>query len=53
MTLRNADAALTRLDHFFMKESPVHKTLRDLAHRLPQAGISYALIGGMALRARL
>ncbi len=49
MSLLNADVALTKLDQFFLKESPVHKTLRDLAHRLPEAGIAYAVIGGMAL----
>jgi Uncharacterised nucleotidyltransferase len=44
-----ADAVLGKIDEFFMKESPVHKTLRDLARRLPEHNIDYAVIGGMAL----
>jgi hypothetical protein len=32
-----------------MKTSDVHTTLRDLADRLKDAGIDYAVIGGMAL----
>jgi hypothetical protein len=32
-----------------MKTSDVHATLRELANRLKEAGIDYAVIGGMAL----
>ena len=49
MPVVDVDAALRRVDEFFMEQGPVHKTLRDLARRLPEAGVSYAVIGGMAL----
>lgn len=32
-----------------MGSSPVHKTLRDIARRLSEDQIDYAIIGGMAL----
>jgi len=47
--MRSADAVLERATRFFMKTSDVHATLRDLANRLRDAGIDYAVIGGMAL----
>jgi hypothetical protein len=34
---------------FFMKEGDVYETLRRLAARLKEAGLEYAIIGGMAL----
>ena len=34
-----------------MKRDDVHATLNSLSHRLEEAGIDYALIGGMALAA--
>ncbi|HJQ38462.1 MAG TPA: hypothetical protein VKB93_15090 [Thermoanaerobaculia bacterium] len=34
---------------FFMKADEVHDTLRRVTRRLEEAGIDYALIGGMAL----
>jgi hypothetical protein len=40
---------IERADQFFMKTDPVHRTLFDLARRLDEQGIAYALIGGMAL----
>lgn len=40
---------LRQIDDFFMKISPVHDTLRNLAFRLTQENIGYAIIGGMAL----
>jgi hypothetical protein len=43
------DGALQELDRFFMEEGPVHKTLRELARRLDEQGIDYAVIGAMAL----
>lgn len=49
MPVVDADSVLERIDEFLMKDSPVHKTVRDLSRRLPEAGIDYALIGGMAL----
>ena len=32
-----------------MKTDPVHITLNELARRLDEAGIDYAIVGGMAL----
>jgi len=34
---------------FFMGRGPIHETLRNLARRLDEETIDYALIGGMAL----
>ena len=34
---------------FFEKTGPVWETLRDLENRLQEAGIDYAIIGGLAL----
>lgn len=43
------DALLERVDQFFMAQGPVHKTMRNLARRLEDQSIDYAVIGGMAL----
>jgi hypothetical protein len=45
----DAEATIRRADRFFMKTDPVHQTLFNLARRLDQEKIDYALIGGMAL----
>src|SRR5260370_1224161 len=45
----DAEAIIRRADKFFMKTDPVHETLFNLARRLEEEGIDYALIGGMAL----
>ncbi|HUK90138.1 MAG TPA: nucleotidyltransferase family protein [Blastocatellia bacterium] len=45
----SAGALLRRADEFFMGEGPIYKTLRNLARRLSDEGIHYALAGGMAL----
>ncbi len=37
------------IDLFFMQQGKVYETLRRLAQTLPNAGIDYAVIGGMAL----
>jgi hypothetical protein len=37
------------IDLFFMQQGKVYETLQWLAQKLPNAGIDYALIGGMAL----
>ncbi len=37
------------VDLFFMQQGKVYETLRRLAQNLPNAGIDYAVIGGMAL----
>lgn len=50
--LQHADsvaAILKQVDDFYMKTGPVHETLRELARRLPEEGIDYAIVGGMAL----
>lgn len=36
---------------FFQGKDPVHQTMRRLARRLEKAGISYAIVGGMAVNA--
>jgi len=45
----SVDALLRSVDEFFMGEGPVHKTMRTLARRFPEAGIDYAIVGAMAL----
>ena len=40
---------ITDAGAFFMKTDPVHATLKELARRLDEAGIDYAIVGGMAL----
>jgi hypothetical protein len=42
---------LKEIDLFFQKKDPVHATMKRLARRLDKAGISYALMGGMAVNA--
>ncbi len=37
------------IDLFFMQQGKVYETLQRLAKNLPNAGIDYAVIGGMAL----
>jgi hypothetical protein len=39
------------IDMFFQGKDPVHQTMRRTARRLEKAGISYAIVGGMALNA--
>src|SRR5262245_61617258 len=43
------DQAIREAARFFMKTDPVHQTLREIAQRLDRLGISYAVVGGMAL----
>src|SRR5262245_23475882 len=40
---------LKEIGMFFEKRDPVHQTLRRLAQRLEKAGISYAVMGAMAV----
>jgi putative nucleotidyltransferase-like protein len=47
--INSATDALRQVDEFFMESSPVHKTLNDIARRLSEEQIDYAIIGGMAL----
>lgn len=43
------DSVVREADAYFMKEGPLHRTLRTLAERFRQEGIDYGLLGGMAL----
>jgi hypothetical protein len=42
---------LKEIDMFFQGKDPVHQTMRRMARRLERAGISYAVVGGMAVNA--
>lgn len=46
---RPVEDRLRDADDFFAGSGPIHSTLRRLADRLDREGISYALIGAMAL----
>src|SRR5579871_2685505 len=46
---RGGDAAIRQAASFFMQTDPVHRTLREIATRLDELGIPYAIAGGMAL----
>jgi hypothetical protein len=46
---RNLDWALREGSMHFEKDSAVHKTLQKITRRLEELGISYALVGGMAM----
>src|SRR6187455_213804 len=48
---RGGDAAMRQLGRFFMGDDPVHTTLRNIAKRLGELQIPYAIAGGMALNA--
>jgi hypothetical protein len=48
VTQSRADV-LQQVDEFFMSSGPVHQTLRNVARRLSDAGIDYAVLEGMAL----
>jgi hypothetical protein len=43
--------AVAAMCRFFMRDDPVHQTLRKIAARLDELGIAYAVAGGMALGA--
>ncbi len=43
------DSLLSKADEFFMGNGPIQKTMRAFARRLSEAGIDYALAGGMAM----
>lgn len=50
--LRRDDVdAVAATCRFFMEDDPVHKTLRNIAAKLEELGIPYAVAGGMALSA--
>ena len=48
-TIDSSIDVLQQADEFFMSTGPVHRTLSNVARRLSDAGIDYAVIGGMAL----
>ncbi len=45
---RGGDAAIQSASQFFMKNGPVHETLRRITAKLDELEISYAVAGGMA-----
>ena len=45
----SVEKVLQQVDDFFMKAGPVQETLRQLARRLTEQHIDYAVIGGMGL----
>lgn len=46
---RGGDLAIQCASQFFMKNDPVHHSLREIARRLEQLKIPYAVTNGMAL----
>jgi hypothetical protein len=44
-------ARLTEIDMFFQGTSPVHETMNRVVAKLEEAGIAYAIAGGMAVNA--
>jgi hypothetical protein len=42
-------SAVREATAFFMRDDPVHRTLTSIARRLDEAGVPYAVAGGMAL----
>jgi len=49
MMQRGGDAAIRAVGRFFMKDDPVHQSLRAIAQRLTELKIPYCIAGGMAL----
>lgn len=43
------DAAVRNASRFFMKDDPVHQSLRRITGRLTELGIAHAVAGGMSL----
>jgi hypothetical protein len=46
---RGGSAAIQQAAGFFMRDDPVHRTLQNVAARLQEIGVPYAVAGGMAL----
>lgn len=46
---RRVDAVLDFLGDFFMSKSPVHRAAEDIARRLEEGGIDYAIAGALSL----
>lgn len=49
MMKRGGEAAIRTAGRFFMKDDPVHQTLRAIGERLKELQIPYCIAGGMAL----
>ena len=49
MMERGGEAAIRTAGRFFMKDDPVHQTLRAITQRLAKLQIPYCVAGGMAL----
>jgi len=49
MMERGGDTAIRTAGRFFMKDDPVHQTLRAITRRLAELQIPYCIAGGMAL----
>ena len=50
--LRRPDVdAVAAMCRFFMRDDPVHQTLRNIAAKLDELGVAYAVAGGMAFGA--
>lgn len=47
--LQGGSAAIAEAGRFFMRDGPVHTTLREIAKRFDALHIDYAIAGGMAL----
>jgi hypothetical protein len=45
------DRRLREIDMFFQRTDPVHRTMAHVVEKLEQAGIPYAIVGGMAVNA--
>jgi hypothetical protein len=45
------DRRLREIDMFFQGTDPVHRTMAHVVEKLEQAGIPYAIVGGMAVNA--
>jgi hypothetical protein len=46
---QGGETAIQNASRFFMKEDPVHQTLKNICGRLEKLNIDYAVVGGMAL----
>jgi len=46
---RGGTEAVVEAARFFMRDDPLYHTLREIAARLDELGVPYAVVGGMAL----
>ncbi|HEY7726630.1 MAG TPA: hypothetical protein VH880_14955 [Anaeromyxobacteraceae bacterium] len=47
----NLEAALRRLGSYFVNESPLHAAAHEIARRLDELGVAYAIAGALSLAA--